>query len=58
MERDIMELVKKMKYVCAGDVAKAFRICPLTARTYLFKMASEGKLKFRKVGRMYIFERC
>jgi len=53
-----MELVKKMKYVCAGDVAKAFRICPLTARTYLFKMASEGKLKFRKVGRMYIFERC
>lgn len=48
----IIEFLKKQGWPSTtGDIAKGVKISWQTAQIHLYKLMSEGKVKYRKVGR-------
>ncbi|MFA4819860.1 MAG: helix-turn-helix transcriptional regulator [Candidatus Aenigmatarchaeota archaeon] len=52
ISKEIIEFLKKQDWPSTtGDIAKGVSISWQTAQIHLYKLMSEGKVKYRKVGR-------
>lgn len=52
IDKEILKFLKKNDWpVTTEEVAKVLKISWNTAQVHLFKLVSEGKVKFKRVGR-------